>query len=346
MFASPASRDPCGETEGASAGVSADAIRAARSWTARTPSSYPPAGTCAIRMSRCRQWSNTTARSITSSPIGGHGASSGSGAGCPSRRFAASYARYPIRPPIRGGRSASLGPASERAIAISASRGSASADRAIVGSGRTICSIRTPSPSTTTVAAGSPGHERVPAPPLRALDGLQDQAGAVARQRREQPDGRGDVGEQLRPHGNQRPLGRERVELVTTGPHLQMRFHVRSFWSVPPDPCACRTARERRNPGPSARGCGGSRCERGTYGRAGMRLREPRRHVQVIPCIRIRRRLCLLSNGGVNDGDGRAAILWNPCASPDRSCRRCVKIRRKQRSRVIVSCSAAGSCGR
>jgi hypothetical protein len=32
-----------------------------------------------------------------------------------------------------------------------------------------------------------------------------------------------------------------------------------------------------------------------------MRLREPRSHVQVIPCIRIRRRLCLLSSSGVND---------------------------------------------
>ena len=31
-------------------------------------------GTWATRISRCRQWSNTTARSITSSPIGGHGA--------------------------------------------------------------------------------------------------------------------------------------------------------------------------------------------------------------------------------------------------------------------------------
>ena len=83
-------------------------------------------------------------------------------------------------------------------------------------------------------------HERVPAPPLRALDGLEDQAGAVARHGGEQPDGRGDVGQQLRPHGDQRPLGRERVELVTTGPHLQMRFHVRSFWSIPSDPCADR----------------------------------------------------------------------------------------------------------
>ena len=69
---------------------------------------------------------------------------------------------------------------------------------------------------------------------------------------------------------------------------------------------------ERNNPGPSARGCEGSRCERGTYGRAGMRLREPRRHVQVIPCIRIRRRLCLLSNGGVNDGAGRCRYPVEP----------------------------------
>ncbi len=144
-------------------------------------------------------------------------------------------------------------------------------------------------------------HERVPSPPLRALDGLQDQAGAVARHGGEQPDGRGDVGQQLRPHGDQRPLGRERVELVTTGPHLQMRFHVRSFWSIPSDPCADRRRGNGGTPDRPARGCGGSRCERGTYGRAGMRLREPRRHVQVIPCIRIRRRLCLLSDGGVND---------------------------------------------
>jgi prolyl-tRNA synthetase len=44
----------------------------------------------------------------------------------------------------------------------------------------------------------------------------------------------------------------------------------------------------------------GSRCERLTYVRVTTRLREPPRHVQVIPCVRIRRRLCLLGSDIVN----------------------------------------------
>ena len=109
--------------------------------------------------------------------------------------------------------------ASERAIAIDASRGSASAVRVDRRrAGRPMWSIRTPSPSTDHGRRGIARHERVPAPPLRSLHGLEDQAGAVARQGGEQPDGGGDVCQQLRPHGHQRPLGRERVELVTTGP--------------------------------------------------------------------------------------------------------------------------------
>ncbi len=63
-----------------------------------------------------------------------------------------------------------------------------------------------------------------------------------------------------------------------------------------------------RNPGPSARGCDGSRCERVTYGRAITRLREPPRHDQVIPCVRIRRRLCLLGSHIVNDARDGAEV--------------------------------------
>ena len=44
--------------------------------------------------------------------------------------------------------------------------------------------------------------------------------------------------------------------------------------------------------------------------------------------------------------DAGAAILWNPCACPSCSCRRCARTRRRPRSRAIASCSAAGSCGR
>ena len=91
-----------------------------------------------------------------------------------------------------------------------------------------MCSIRTPSPSTTTVAAGSPAtNEYLPHRSERSTDS-RIRPGPSPASGGEQPDRRGDVGQQLRPHGDQRPLGRERVELVTTGPHLQMRFHVRS----------------------------------------------------------------------------------------------------------------------
>ena len=56
------------------------------------------------------------------------------------------------------------------------------------------------------------GDEGVAAPALRALHRLQQDAGSVARDRREQADRRGDVGEQLRPDGNDRPVAREGVE--------------------------------------------------------------------------------------------------------------------------------------
>ena len=104
--------------------------------------------------------------------------------------------------------------------------------------------------------------------------------------------------------------------------------------------------RETGNPGPSARGCGGSRCERWTYERVDTRLREPSRHVQVIPCIRIRRRLCLLGSHIVNGVDAGAAILWNPCACHRCSCPRSARIRPRPISRATGSCSAAGSSAR
>jgi hypothetical protein len=56
------------------------------------------------------------------------------------------------------------------------------------------------------------GDEGVPAPALRALHRLQQDAGSVAGDRREQADRRGDVGEQLRPEGDDRPVAREGVE--------------------------------------------------------------------------------------------------------------------------------------
>ena len=54
---------------------------------------------------------------------------------------------------------------------------------------------------------------------------------------------------------------------------------------------------------------GGSRCERSIYARVGTGLREPRRHTQVVPCVRIRRRLSLLGGVIVNGARGAAGIL-------------------------------------
>src|SRR5438034_303688 len=51
--------------------------------------------------------------------------------------------------------------------------------------------------------------ERVPAPPFRAFDRLQEDARPVAGQGREQPDGGRHVGQQLGPDGDERPGGRE-----------------------------------------------------------------------------------------------------------------------------------------
>ena len=238
------------------------------------------------------------------------------------------------------------GAASERAIAISASRGSAS--RTGSSSGAVASDVVDPH----AVAVhdhdrrGIARHERVPAPPLGALDALEQ----ISRGPR--PRARGTA----RRASRRRPAAPSTRGRAATGPRASRTRHDRASPAdaVPRALLLVGTAgsvrgsaaRERRNPGPTAGGCGGSRCERGTYGRAGMRLREPRRHVQVIPCIRIRRRLCLLSDGGVNDADVAAAILWNPCACPDCSCRRCARIPRKRRSRAIASCSAVGSCAR
>ena len=76
-----------------------------------------------------------------------------------------------MRPPVSGGRSVGRGPASERAMAINASRGSAPAGASRTGSGRTTSSIRTPSASTTTTAAGSPAtNEYLPQRSERSTD--------------------------------------------------------------------------------------------------------------------------------------------------------------------------------
>ena len=206
-------------------------------------------------------------------------------------------------------------------------------------------SIRTPSASTTTVAAGSPAtNEYLPHRSDRSTDS-RIRPGPSPASAGNSPTGVETSASSSVHTGTSGHWAASESNSSRLGLTCRCGSTVRSFWSMSSGSAWIGDG-ERRNPGPSARGCVGSRCGRGIYERAGMRLREPRRHVQVIPCICIRRRLCLLSGGGVNDGDGRAAILWNPCASPDRSCRRCVKIPRKQRSRVIVSCSAVGSCGR
>ena len=67
------------------------------------------------------------------------------------------------------------------------------------------------------------GHERVPAPSFRTLHGLEQDPRTVTRQCREQSHRRRDVGQEFGPHGNQGPLGRERVERLAIGTDLQ--FH-------------------------------------------------------------------------------------------------------------------------
>ncbi len=56
------------------------------------------------------------------------------------------------------------------------------------------------------------GDERVPTPALGSLHRFEEDPRPVAGDRGEQPDGGGDVGEQLGPHGDDRPLASERVE--------------------------------------------------------------------------------------------------------------------------------------
>ena len=64
-------------------------------------------------------------------------------------------------------------------------------------------------------------HEGVPAPPLGALHALEQHARPVFREGREHPDRRGDVGGELGPDRDERPLARERVELVSVRPDPQ-----------------------------------------------------------------------------------------------------------------------------
>ena len=69
-------------------------------------------------------------------------------------------------------------------------------------------------------------HERVASPPFRALDGFEEDAGSGSRERREEPHGRGHVGQQLGPHRDERPFGGQTVERLPVGEHLQLRCHL------------------------------------------------------------------------------------------------------------------------
>ena len=68
---------------------------------------------------------------------------------------------------------------------------------------------------------GIAGDERIPPPPLGTLDALEQDAGSIPRERREDADRRGHVGQQLGPHRCEREaLGRafERFS-IGTNPH-------------------------------------------------------------------------------------------------------------------------------
>ena len=197
-------------------------------------------------------------------------------------------------------------------------------------------------------AAGSPAtNEYRPQRSERSTDS-QDQAGTVAGQRGEQPDRRGDVGEELGPDGNHGPLA----------PRARRTRHG-SASSAAADPRAllllgvARIRSERHgagteNPGPSARGCGGSRCERWTYDARRHGLREPSRHVQVIPCIRIRR--AIVPAGQPH----RQRRRTSACRYPVEPMRLSQTVRahaprgsgRRRRSRATACCCAAGSSAR
>ncbi len=91
-----------------------------------------------------------------------------------------------------------------------------------------MCSIRTPSPSTTTVAAGSPAtNEYRPHRSERSTDS-RIRPGPSPASAGNSPTGVETSARSSVQTGTMRPLGRERVELLTAWPHLQMRFHVRS----------------------------------------------------------------------------------------------------------------------
>jgi hypothetical protein len=96
--------------------------------------------------------------------------------------------------------------------------------------------------------------ERVPTPALGALHALQQDAGTVAGECGEHADRRRDVGQQLRPHGDEPVRPRERIEGLAIRPNL----HVITSWS-----------RTTANPGKPARG---SHRDASVF-----RAREPRR---------------------------------------------------------------------
>ena len=77
--------------------------------------------------------------------------------------------------------------------------------------------------------------EAEPAPPLAVLDGLEQEARAVADQLRVRGDRRLEVGEQLGPHRHDRVVGGERAELVAARAASRARVaaHVASSTSAP-----------------------------------------------------------------------------------------------------------------
>ena len=141
-----------------------------------------------------------------------------------------------MRPPVSGGRSAGRGPASDRAMAINASRGSAPAGASCTGRGRTTSSIRTPSASTTTTAAGSPAtNEYLPQRSERSTDSRIRPGPSPARAGKS-PTG---VETSARSSVQTGTMGQEFASASNSlrlGPHLQLRIHVRSFSSVPLGP--------------------------------------------------------------------------------------------------------------
>ena len=127
-----------------------------------------------------------------------------------------------MSPPVSGGRSGSRGPRSDLAAAISASRAE---PVPILREGQLPSRVLDPEPVAVEHQGrgGVAGDEGVPTPALGALHRLEQDARTVAGDRGEQADRGGDVGEQLRPHGDERPVARERVERCPVRPDLETR---------------------------------------------------------------------------------------------------------------------------